>query len=91
SGKFWVRGKFVTLAELCNDAEAERIIHNELIQLGRDAGLKGFEQVRVIKLVPEAFTLENRLLTPTMKCARHAVRKQYHEDLQDLFARKELE
>uniref|UniRef100_A0A5K3G330 AMP-binding_C domain-containing protein n=1 Tax=Mesocestoides corti TaxID=53468 RepID=A0A5K3G330_MESCO len=26
SGKFWVRGKFVTLAELCNDAEAERII-----------------------------------------------------------------
>ncbi len=48
-------------------------------------------QVRAVKLIPEEFSLENRLLTPTMKCARHVIRKHYQEELRQLFARKELD
>ncbi|CDS39556.1 long chain fatty acid coenzyme A ligase 1 [Echinococcus multilocularis] len=91
SEKFCLKGKMVTLADICNSYEAERLVYNELTQVGKSAGLKGFEQVRAIKLVPEAFSLENRLLTPTMKCARHAIRQRYQEDLLQLFARKELD
>eukprot|EP00108_Taenia_solium_P003835 TsM_001230000 transcript=TsM_001230000 gene=TsM_001230000 len=89
--KFCLRGKVVTMADICNSCEAERLVYNELTQAGKNAGLKGFEQVRAIKLIPEAFSVENRLLTPTMKCARHAIRQRYQEDLLQLFARKELD
>nr|CDS33499.1 transformer 2 protein [Hymenolepis microstoma] len=89
--KFNLRGNLITLAELCSNPEAERLIFIELSQLGKNAGLKGFEQARVIKLIPEEFTLENRLLTPTLKCARHAIRKRYQEELKQLYARKELD
>ncbi|KAM7542178.1 hypothetical protein Aperf_G00000007185 [Anoplocephala perfoliata] len=89
--KFSLQGRMVTLADLCSNPDAEALIQNELTQLGRSAGLKGFEQVKVIKLIPEAFSVENRLLTPTMKCARHAIRQRYQADLQQLFARKELD
>ena len=43
--QFYLRGKFVNLVELCNDSEAEQFILNEIIQLGKTAGLKGFERV----------------------------------------------
>lgn len=47
--RFVVCGKAVTLADLCNASkypEAEKLIHEDLTQLGKTAGLKGFEQVR---------------------------------------------
>ncbi|VDL18316.1 unnamed protein product [Hymenolepis diminuta] len=89
--KFNLRRNLVTMAELCNNPEAEHLIYREFSQLGKTAGLKGFEQVRAIKLIPDAFTMENRLLTPTLKCARHAIRQRYQEELKQLYARKELD
>lgn len=43
--KFRLKDRMVTLADLCSNPDAERLIHSELIQLGRTAALKGFEQV----------------------------------------------
>ncbi len=63
-------------------------------QIGVDLSTAFFSlrvQVRAVKLIPEEFSLENRLLTPTMKCARHVIRKHYQEELRQLFARKELD
>lgn len=34
---------------------------------GQSAGLHGFEQVKIIRLTTELFTVENNLLTPTFK------------------------
>ncbi|VDM16424.1 unnamed protein product [Hydatigera taeniaeformis] len=77
--RFCLNGRMVTMADVCNNSEAERFVYNELTQ------------VRAIKLIPEEFSLENCLLTPTMKCARHAIRRRYQEDLLHLFAQKELD
>ena len=41
-----VNGKSFTLAELCNNSQAEQLIYNDITQLGKASGLKGFEQVR---------------------------------------------
>ena len=41
-------GSFNTLAELRNDSEVEQLIFKEIIQLGKEGGLMGFEQVRAV-------------------------------------------
>ncbi|VUZ56111.1 unnamed protein product, partial [Hymenolepis diminuta] len=66
-------------------------ILREFKKLGKNNGLKDFEQVRAIKLIPKAFSLENRLLTPTLKCARYAIQRRYQEELRQLYDRKELD
>ena len=42
---FYVKGQLLTLADLCNNRDAERLIHNEMVKLAKIEGLKGFEQV----------------------------------------------
>jgi len=48
--------------------------------------LKGFEQVKKIHLIDEEFSVENGLLTPTLKVKRHQVAKQYAADIQALYS-----
>lgn len=43
--KFWLKGKMLTMADVCNSCEVEKLVYNELTQVGKNAGLKGFEQV----------------------------------------------
>ncbi|KAM3175246.1 hypothetical protein ACTXT7_008895 [Hymenolepis weldensis] len=88
---FSLDGKMVSMRELCNYPDAEGIVLREFKKLGKNNGLKDFEQVRAIKLIPKAFSLENRLLTPTLKCARHAIQRRYQEELRQLYDRKELD
>ena len=47
------------------------MLMKELIQLGKRDGLKSFEQVKDILIHPELFSIENGLLTPTMKSKVH--------------------
>ena len=49
---------------------------------GRQAGLKPFELVRKISLIAEPFSVENGLLTPTLKLKRNEA-KIYYKDLID--------
>ncbi|WP_167632083.1 AMP-dependent synthetase/ligase [Mariprofundus ferrooxydans] len=48
--------------------------------------LNGFEQVRRIHLISEPFSIENDLLTPTLKIKRRNVYEQYAEVLAGLYA-----
>ncbi len=43
-------------------------------------------QAKNIFLTPEPFTIENKLLTPTMKASRIAIRNRYKKELADLDA-----
>ena len=49
SKEFHLKGEFITLEELCNSSEAEQLVYGEVIQLGKQAGLKGFEQVEHLR------------------------------------------
>ena len=54
-GNFYLKGK-LTLADLCDNSEAEQLVLNEILKLGKNAGLKGFEQVSEFTLCGEVKT-----------------------------------
>ena len=58
----------------------------DMIKLGKEAGLKSFEQVKDIYLHPELFTVENGLLTPTLKAKRAEVSKHFRSQIDALYA-----
>lgn len=49
------------------------------------AGAKGYERVRNFSVLPEDFTLENGMLTPTLKLKRRIVVDTYADRLNDLY------
>ncbi len=60
----------------------------ELEDVGKRGGLNGFERVKNIHLTSEVFTIEDNLLTPTMKLRRFTVRKKFTAEIAALY--KEL-
>ncbi|KAM7541813.1 hypothetical protein Aperf_G00000011882 [Anoplocephala perfoliata] len=73
-----------TMEELCLDPRSKELIMKEMHNLADKAGFVGFEKVKNIKLLPESFTVENSLLTPSLKVARPKIRNVYADVLADL-------
>ncbi|KAF9573478.1 hypothetical protein EC968_008454 [Mortierella alpina] len=57
----------------------------ELLTVGKEIGLKGFEIPKAVLLESEPFTIENGLLTPTLKTKRHPVVQAYRDRLTALY------
>ncbi|BHF68395.1 hypothetical protein SprV_0301142900 [Sparganum proliferum] len=73
--------KDCTLKALCESTLVKELVYKDCMKLGERAKLKGFEKVKNIHLTPRAFTVENGLLTPTLKASRHAIRMCYAKEL----------
>jgi long-chain acyl-CoA synthetase len=59
------------ILELSNDPEINKLVLEDMNKLGVEANLKGFEKVVRIWLSPELFTVQSKVMTPTMKLARN--------------------
>lgn len=81
---------WLTDEELCSDLEIRKYVLTRLNALGRERGLKGFELAKSIHLTCKAFTIDNGLLTPTLKVARYRAREQFRQTIKDLYAEGEL-
>ncbi|KAG9338361.1 hypothetical protein JZ751_025920 [Albula glossodonta] len=75
-----------SLEELCKNQKVKKAIHTDLMKLGREAGLKSFEQVKDIYVHPEQFSIENGLLTPTLKAKRADLTKFFKMQIANLYA-----
>ena len=53
--------------------------------IGRKNDLKGFELVKQIYITKEPFTIENNLLTPTLKIKSSEVRKKYAKEIEEMY------
>ncbi|KAM7381246.1 hypothetical protein PAMA_012206 [Pampus argenteus] len=73
--------------ELCKNMEIKKAILSEMTKLGKEAGLKSFEQVKDIYLHPEQFTIENGLLTPTLKAKRVELKNLFQPQIDNLYAK----
>ncbi|SBT71629.1 acyl-CoA synthetase, putative [Plasmodium malariae] len=76
-----------TDAEIVQLPEFKNDVLEDLIRIGKNDGLKGYEQIKDIYFALEPFTIENDLLTPTGKIKRHAVHKKYKAEIDRMYER----
>uniref|UniRef100_A0A8C5EJA5 Long-chain-fatty-acid--CoA ligase n=1 Tax=Gouania willdenowi TaxID=441366 RepID=A0A8C5EJA5_GOUWI len=77
-------------SELCSNQDVKKAILEDILNLGKGAGLKSFEQVRDITLITEMFSVQNGLLTPTLKAKRTEIYKRFKEQLDQLYTRMKI-
>lgn len=68
------------------DKDLKKDIIKDLESLGRKNDFKGFEVIKKVHLTDEAFSLENGLLTPTMKVKRHEAKQKYAEEVKKMYS-----
>uniref|UniRef100_A0A8C2ZQQ6 Long-chain-fatty-acid--CoA ligase n=1 Tax=Cyclopterus lumpus TaxID=8103 RepID=A0A8C2ZQQ6_CYCLU len=71
--------------ELCG-REVKAAILEDMVRLGKEGGLKSFEQVRSIYIQTQLFSIENGLLTPTLKAKRNEMRQYFKAQIDELYA-----
>ncbi|XP_071077255.1 long-chain-fatty-acid--CoA ligase 5 isoform X1 [Desmodus rotundus] len=82
AAKLGVKGSF---EELCQNQAIKEAILQDMQKLGKESGLKSFEQVKNIFLHSEPFSIENGLLTPTLKAKRGELSKYFQTQINSLY------
>ncbi|XP_072524325.1 long-chain-fatty-acid--CoA ligase 1b [Salminus brasiliensis] len=72
--------------ELCSNKAVKNAILEDIVKLGKESGLKSFEQVKDIALHTELFSVQNGLLTPTLKAKRAELRNHFRQQIDDLYS-----
>uniref|UniRef100_A0A8C6RB32 Long-chain-fatty-acid--CoA ligase n=1 Tax=Nannospalax galili TaxID=1026970 RepID=A0A8C6RB32_NANGA len=80
------RGFQGSFEELCRNKDVQKAILEDMVRLGKDAGLKPFEQVKGIAIHNELFSVDNGLLTPTMKAKRPELRNYFRSQIDELYS-----
>uniref|UniRef100_A0AAZ3NNJ9 Arachidonate--CoA ligase n=1 Tax=Oncorhynchus tshawytscha TaxID=74940 RepID=A0AAZ3NNJ9_ONCTS len=85
----WAKKKGIegSYLEMCASKELKNAILEDILRLGKEGGLKSFEQVRDISLHTEMFSVQNGLLTPTLKAKRTDLRSHFQEQIDLLYAK----
>ncbi|KAL1139987.1 hypothetical protein AAG570_006964, partial [Ranatra chinensis] len=87
--KGWAIENYIegTFSVLCAHPEVKKLILDDMITWGKEAGLKSFEQVKDIYLHPDPFSVQNGLLTPTMKSKRPQLKAYFKPQLEDMYSK----
>ncbi|XP_060033731.1 long-chain-fatty-acid--CoA ligase 6 [Erinaceus europaeus] len=80
------RGIEGTYAELCSNKELKKAILEDMVRLGKESGLHSFEQVKAIHIHSDMFSVQNGLLTPTLKAKRPELREYFKKQIEELYS-----
>ena len=85
--KTWARdnGKPAELAALSDDPDLKTALSAAVERA--NSGLSNLERVRRFAVPDEAFTVENHMLTPTLKIRRHVIRERFGDLLENLYGK----
>ncbi|XP_042303448.1 long-chain-fatty-acid--CoA ligase 6 [Sceloporus undulatus] len=75
-----------TFADLCKNVELKKAIMEDMVQLGKESGLHSFEQVKAVYIHSEMFSVQNGLLTPTLKAKRPELREYFKKQIEELYS-----
>uniref|UniRef100_A0A8D3A347 Long-chain-fatty-acid--CoA ligase n=1 Tax=Scophthalmus maximus TaxID=52904 RepID=A0A8D3A347_SCOMX len=81
------RGIVGSYEELCQNPDVKTAVLEDMKAVGKEAGLKSFEQVKDLHLHPEMFSVANGLLTPTLKSRRADIRRVFQEQISDMYSK----
>ncbi|CAG8699085.1 1512_t:CDS:2, partial [Acaulospora colombiana] len=73
------------LESLTKNDHVKRAFLEEMNKVGKHAKLNGFELVKAIHLTHIPFSIDNDLLTPTLKVKRHAAKEYFREEIDKLY------
>lgn len=83
AAKLGVKGSY---EDVCKNPAVKKAILEDMVKLGKQAGLKSFEQVRDLYIHTEMFSVENGLLTPTLKAKRPELVKLFQKQIEALYS-----
>nr|XP_045009017.1 long-chain-fatty-acid--CoA ligase 6 isoform X1 [Jaculus jaculus] len=72
--------------ELCTSKELKKAILDDMVTLGKQSGLYSFEQVKAIHIHSDMFSVQNGLLTPTLKAKRPELRAYFKKQIEELYS-----
>lgn len=70
----------------CKDEKVRAAVVKELDKVGKKNKFAGYERVRNCYLYLEPFTIDNELMTPTLKIKRPQCAKKFRKELDELYA-----
>ncbi|XP_031548875.1 long-chain-fatty-acid--CoA ligase 1-like [Actinia tenebrosa] len=70
---------------LCKNEKVRTAIFNEMIAMGKKEKLYSFQQVKAIYLHPDPFSVDNGLLTPTLKFKRPDITKHFKDTFEEMY------
>lgn len=73
------------LKEALNDKKVEKAVLKELERVGRKNKFNSYERVKAVRLFLDPFTIDNQLLTPTLKLKRPQTAKAFRQHLDDAY------
>jgi len=73
------------LASLCKNEAVHKMMMTELTATGKEGKLLGYELIKGFHLEHDQFSVENDLLTPTMKLKRPQLKEKYLPILKNLY------
>ncbi|KAK6742154.1 hypothetical protein RB195_009802 [Necator americanus] len=74
-----------SLKEIYMDKKAQEYVLSQLHLIGKENKLNSIEQVKRVYLEAEPFSIENNLLTPTLKAKRPQLRQKYKEIMNRIY------
>uniref|UniRef100_A0A8C5H0Y1 Arachidonate--CoA ligase n=1 Tax=Gouania willdenowi TaxID=441366 RepID=A0A8C5H0Y1_GOUWI len=80
------KGMLGTYKDLCKNTLLKKAILEDLVRLGKASGLHSFEQVKNIYIHSEMFSIENGLLTPTLKAKRPELKEFFKGKIDELYS-----
>ncbi|CAH8663378.1 unnamed protein product [Schistosoma haematobium] len=76
--------------DICKNIEIRRFVLRKMNEVATEKGLKIFEMVQSIYLNDNPFTVENGLLTPTMKISRQNARRHFQSIVESLYSERDV-
>ncbi|KFZ47898.1 Long-chain-fatty-acid--CoA ligase 5 [Antrostomus carolinensis] len=83
AAKLGIKGSY---ENVCKNPAVKKAILEDMVRLGKEAGLKSFEQVKDLYIHTEMFSVENGLLTPTLKAKRAELVKLFQKQIEALYS-----
>jgi len=76
---------FTSDSDLFNNKDIKKIVLDNLTDLAKTNKLSGLEKIKAIYLTSDPFSIENDILTPTMKIKRNIAAKVYDEQIKEMY------
>ncbi|KAH9867455.1 hypothetical protein IAQ61_008049 [Plenodomus lingam] len=78
-------GDVAKLREVLSSKKLEKAVLKELEKIGKKNKFNSYERVRNVRLFLDPFTIDNQLLTPTLKLKRPQTAKAFRQHLDDCY------